>query len=254
MAITLSSMTNIATLTQSANLAIAKHGGGVSSDPFGAANLRVEQQLSSTDVKLSSFSQIKAGFASLQTAATDLSDPKKTGTSADIVKAAQSFATAYNNTGNAVSLAINGDSKTSGTLAGDVRAGLASNDLKSIVSSGSNTADLKKIGINLKSDGTLSVDTVALQSAIQADSSAVKDTLSRIGKQAEQVSTKELATTGNVGRSVNMLSNLSNSLETQLVEQTRLAAASRDAVQRQAASFSYTAASGIESYMNIFSL
>ena len=254
MAVTLSSMVNIAALTQSANVAIAKHGGDITSDPFGAANLRVEQAISSTDVKLSSYSQIKSGFADIQTTSRDLSDPKKTGASADIVKAAQSFASAYNTTANAASSAINGDSKTVGALSGDARANLANNDLKSILTSGSNTADLKKIGINLKSDGTLSVDTAALQSAIQSDPNAVKDTLSTVGKLADQVSTKELATTGYVGGSVNTLSNFSKSLETQLAEQKRLAAASQDAVQATLANFSSTAASGIESYMKIFSL
>lgn len=253
MSMTLGNMTSIAALKQSANSAIAKRD-SVAVDPFGAANKRVEQQLNSADVKLSSFSQIKSGFAGVQTAAKDLSDSKKTGSSADIVKAAQSFATAYNTANSSVNTAVNGDGKKSGSLATDAHARLAGNDLKSIVSSGSNASDLKKIGISLKSDGSLSVDTAALQNAIQSNPNAVKDTLSRVGKQAEQVSTKELATTGNVGRSVNELTDLSKGLTTQLAEQKKLAAASQDAVQMQFANLSSNAASGIDSYMKIFSL
>lgn len=251
MSMTLGNMTSIATLTQGANAAIAKRG-NAAVDPFGAANLRVEQKLSSTDVRLSSFSQMKAGFAGVQAAAKDLSAPKKTGSTADIVKVAQSFATAFNTATSSVNSAVKGDGKKSGVLAGDAHATLASNDLRSIVASGSNTADLRKIGISLKSDGTIAVDSAALQSAIQSNPNAVKDTLSRIGKQAEQVSAKELAATGNVGGSVDTLTNLSKGLTTQLAEQKRLAAASQDALQQQFVSSN--AASGIDAYMKIFSL
>lgn len=253
MSITLGSMTRTATLNPSANLAVAKHG-GIAIDPFGAANQRVEQQLNPTAVKLSSFSQIKSGFADVQTAAKDLSDPKKTATSSDIAKAAQSFATAYNAANNAVDAAVNGDGKKSGSLAGDVRARIASTGLRSIVTGGSNVTNLKKIGISLKPDGTLAVDTTALQNAIQTNPNAVKDTLSKIGKQAEQVSAKELATTGNVGSSVNTLSNISKNLEAQLAEQKRLATASQDAVQRQVANITNTTAGGVASYLQTLSL
>lgn len=253
MPITLSSMVNAAVLTPKANLSIAKRD-SAGADPFGAANQRVEQKLSSTGVRLSSFSQIKSGFADVQSAAKNLSDPKKTGTPDDIVKAVQSFASAYNTANNSVNTAIKNDGKNSGALSGDVRANIASGDLKSIVSNGSNIADLKKIGINLKADGTIAVDATALQSAIQSNPNAVKDTLTKIGKQAEQISAKELATTGNVGGAVNALSNLSKGLETQLAEQKRLAAASLDSVQRQVASISSTAASGVASYMQTLSL
>ncbi len=253
MPITLSSMVRTAAMTQSANQAIAKQGSS-SADPFGAANLRVEQQLSSTAVRLSSFSQIKSGFSGVQSAATDLSDSKKTGTSDDIVKAAQSFATAYNTAVSSVNSAVKGERKKGGVLTDDVRARIASSDLKSIATNGSNTSDLKKIGISLKSDGTIAVDATALKNAIQADSTGVKDTLSKIGKFAEQVSSKELAKTGNIGGSVNVLSNLSQSLETQLAEQKRLAATSQDSVQRQVAGISSTAAGGVASYLQTLSL
>lgn len=253
MAITLNSMTRTAALSQSANVAIAKHG-TASTDPFSAANQRVTQQLNSTAVKLSAFSQIKSGLANVQLAAKDLSDPQKTVSSSDLIKTAQSFAAAYNTASDLTNASVKADGKRSGALAEDVRAHIASSDLKSIVTSGSNVTDLKKIGINLSSDGTISVETIAMQNAIQADPNAVKNTLSKIGQQAGQVITKELATTGNVGGSVNTLSNLSKKLETQLAEQTRLAATSQATVQQQVAGISNTAASGVASYLQTLSL
>jgi len=240
-------------MNQSANLAIAKRG-EVTSDPFSAANQRVEQQLSSTGVKLSSFSQIKSGFANVQSASKDLADPKKTGTADDIVKAAQSFAAAYNGTSSAVKVALSGDGKQAGALEGDVRVRIAAGDLQSIVTNGSNVADLKEIGINVKSDGSISVDATALKNAIQSDAAAVKSTLSKIGQQADQVSAKELSSTGNVGRSVDTLSNLSKNLENQLAVQKNLATASQATVDQQVAGFSGSATSGAAAYLKMFSL
>lgn len=250
MAISISNITGNAALTQSANLAIAKHG-NTATDPFGAANRRVEQQLSSTNVKLSSFSQIQSGFADVQTAARGLSDPGKTGASADVVKAAQQFASAYNTAINSVNSAR--DARKNGALADDTRALIAGNDLKSIVTSGSNASDLKKIGISRASDGTVSVDVTALQNAMLANPNAVADTLSRIGKQAEKVSAKELAATGNVGGAVGALSNRNKYLETQLSEQKNLAAASQNTVQKQAANFSGSS-SAVASYLQTLAL
>lgn len=251
MAITLSNITQTAALYRSADAAATQRGNSAT-NPLDAASQRVTQQLSSTVVKLSSFSQIKSGFASVQTVAKDLSDPNKTGTSADIVKAAQAFASAYNTATKAVNLAVNGDGKKSGALAGDGRASIASSDLKSIVSNGSNASDLKKIGINQKADGTVSVDTVALQNAIQADPNAVKGTLSKIGKQTDQIATKELATTGNVGSSINNLSSLSKSLESQSASLKKLGTALQDSGQSQIASSIVSGA--IKTYLQIFSL
>lgn len=253
MALDLGSLTRTATLNQSANLAMAKRG-GTAADPFEAANQRVQQQLSSTSVKLSSFSKIKSGFSDVQAAAAGLSDPKKTGSADDIVKAAQSFAAAFNNAAGAVGSAVKGDGKQSGVLAGDGRAGIAANDLRSIVSGSGNRADLRKVGIDVKSDGTVSVDTAALQNALKSDTAGVKDALSRIGKFAEGVSAKELSSNGSVGRSVNALSDLSKSLETQLAEQKKLATAFQDNVQKQTAAIGGSAAYGIASYLQTFSM
>lgn len=248
MATTLSTITQAAALYRSADLAATKRGSSVTASPLDAASQRVTQQLSSTVVQLSSFSQIKSGFDSLQTAAKDLSDTKKTATSSDVVKVAQAFTSAFNTTSKAVSLAVSGDGKKSGALAGDGRATLVSNDLKSILSSG-NVSDLKKIGISKKTDGTLSVDTTALQNAFQANPNTVKDTLSRIGKQAEQVSARELAATGSVGGSVNRLTELSKNLESQSASLKNLGSIFQDNGQSSANSL---VSGAIKTYLQIF--
>jgi len=252
MAVTLDSMTNVAMLNQGSGT-FATAGVSHVADVLAQANKRVEQKLDATRVQLSAFGQINSGFANVQSASKALSDPKKTGTAADVEKTAQAFAAAFNNATKTVSAAVNGAGKESGILANDAHARLAANDLKSIVTSGSNTADLKKIGISVNKDGTMSVDTKALQSAIQANPNAVKETLAKVGQQAERISTKDLAKNGNIGGSVNALSGRAKSLETQSAEQQKLASASQAVVQQQSAKMG-SAVGSIAAYMQMFSL
>lgn len=251
MAITLDSMTSFAMLNQGPGVS-GSAGVGQAADALALSNKRIEQKLDVTNVRLSAFGQINSGFANMQSASKDLSDPKKTGTPADVGKAVQAFADAYNNATKTVSTAINGAGKGNGVLANDVHARLAANDLKSVVTSGSNTADLKKIGISMNQDGTMSVDAKALQSAMQADPNAVKNTLAKVGQQAEQVSTKDMAKTGNIGGAVNTLSGRAKNLEAQSAEQQKLAAASQVAVQQQSAKMGN--ANSIAAYMQMLSL
>lgn len=246
MAITLDSMVKISAASQNVNTQAV--------DVFKRAEGRVAQQINATEVNLSAFGKIKAGFAELQSAGKALADPKKTATAEDVKKAAQSFADAYNNANKAINTAIKGDGKVSGALGDDGRARLAGNDLKKIVVGGNNSANLKNIGININQDGSMSVDAKAFQNAMQANPNAVKDTLARIGGQAEQVSKKELSSSGNVGSAVNTLNSRAKSLETQMAEQQKIASASQATVQRQVANIGSTAAGGIAAYMQMFSL
>lgn len=252
MAITLGSMTSITMLNQGLGVS-GVAGASRASDTLALATKRTAQKLDDTNVQLSAFGQVNSGFSNVQSASKALSDPKKTGTATDVEKAVQAFATAYNNAAKAVSTAINGTGKENGVLANDAHARLAANDLKSVVTSGNNTADLKKIGVSVNKDGTISVDAKALQNAMQANPNAVKDTLAKVGQQAEQVSTKDMAKTGNIGGAVNMLSSRAKNLEAQSAEQQRLASASQAAVQQQSAKIGNTASS-IAAYMQMFSI
>ena len=249
MAITISSTNYEASLKQSADLAVAKRSNS-SIDSFGAANQRVEQQINSTSVKLSAYSQIKSGFAGVQAAAQNIADPAKTASSADLSKAVQQFASSYNAATSSISTAT--DSRKSGALSQDARARAAGNDLKSIVT-GSSASDLKKIGISVNRDGTIAVDNKVLQNAIKADPNAVKDALTKVGKQAEQVSTRELAAKGNVGASISTLGSRTSELTNQLSDQKRLYAASQDAVQKQVANFSRNS-TAVASYLQTLAM
>lgn len=249
MAITLDSMVYNATLSQQPRVS-ASIKADQATGAFDLASKRIGQQVSATNVQLSAFGQIKSSFADVQSAGKSLSAPGKASTTEDITKAVQAFTGAFNNASKTINTAIRGDGKSAGVLAGDGHANLAAFDLKRVVTSGSNTADLKKIGVSVNQDGTLSIDTKALQSALQASPDSVKDTLAKVGAQAEQVARKELASTGNVGGAVNTLSTRARNLESKAAEQQKLVTSSQNAVQKQVASFGNNA-DGIAAYMQM---
>ena len=248
MAITLDSMVLNATLSQQPRVTSSVQA-DQATGAFDLANQRIGQQISATNVQLSAFGQIKSSYADIQSAAHSLSAPGKSSTAEDTTKAVQAFAEAFNKATSAINTALNGDGKTAGALAGNGRASIAGFDLKKLVISGSNQADLKKIGVTIKQDGTLAVDTKALQSAIQANPQSVQETLARIGAQAEQISSRELAAGGNLGNAVNALSSRARTLETRAAEQQKLVAGSQSTVQQQASNLNSTNANNIAAYL-----
>ena len=253
MAITLDSLVLNATQSQQPRVS-ASVKADQATGAFDLASKRIGQQVSATNVQLSAFGQIKSSFADIQSAGKSLSAPGKTSTTEDTTKAVQSFADAFNNATRVVNAAIRGEGKAAGALAGDGHANLAAFDLKKIVTSGNNASDLKKIGISVNQDGTLSVDTKVLQSAMQANPGSAQDTLARVGAQAVQAAQKELSGNGNVGGSVNTLSARARNLEARAAGQQKLAADSQHAVQQQTANIGNNAAGGIAAYTQMFSL
>lgn len=229
-----------------------------SADPvaaaFDKANSRVTKQLESTKVQLSAYGQIKAAFADVQTASKALTDAKQTATVEDVNKVAGSFVDAYNKANKAVSVATQGAGKEVGALANDARARIAGSDLRRSVAEGNNLADLKKVGISQNKDGSLAIDTKALESAFQANPDQVRSTLASIGAQVDNTATRELAKTGNVGSSVTALSNRSRNLEAQQSAQQEQAAAAQRQIDQQTARLNLdnTFASGVAAYRRTF--
>lgn len=250
MAMTLSSLAKVAALTQYSNVQVTDKTDKRVADAFKSANDRIGKQLDVTNVKLSAFGQVKFSFSDVQIAGKNLYDPKKTGSADNVLKAAQSFANAYNNaTKTAYAASREGNSKAVGTLASDRQARLAGDNLSKVAKNDNNFADLKKIGISIDQNGTMSVDANALQNAMAADPNAVQDTLARVGKQAEQVAKDELASGGNIGSADKALSARAKNLEAQMTEQQNIASASQVAVQKQVSSITSNAVGGVAAYV-----
>lgn len=237
MAVTLSDLVGISQVKQNSSVADALNTSNASR-AFEQAGKRIGQQQAETEVQLSAYGQIQSGFASLQTAARNLSVPTNVDSADKIQKSAQSFVDAYNNTRGALNSSLQGDAKSLPTLSHDGRALLANNDLRSVVSSGSNAAELKKIGITIGQDGKLVLDKATFQSALDSDTAAVKTTLSNVGLQADQMATRELSGSGNVGRSLNVLNTRAHQLEAQSEVQQKMVSSFQTAVDQQSINFS----------------
>ena len=219
------------------------------------ASDRIEQQIGSTKVQLSAYGQIKGAFSEVQAAGRTLSDTKKAATTEDVRKAVTGFVSAFNKANKTVAAATQGAGKQAGALANDARASIAGNDLRRSVTEGNALSDLKKIGITQNKDGSLAVDTKLLDKALQANPDQVRSTVANIGQQVEKTAAQELGDNGNVGRSVNTLSNRSRNLETQQsTQQEQLAAAQRlvDQQTAQLDNHNNGVASGATAYQRTF--
>jgi flagellar hook-associated protein 2 len=246
MAITLDGLTRNATAGQKAGVPVSTKA-DLATGAFDLASKSVGQD--ATNVQLSPFGQVKSSFVDVQTAGRTLSTPAKTSTIEDATKSVQSFTNAYNN----ATRIINTASNSTGALAASGQTNSASIGLKNVVTSGNNTADLKNIGVSVNQDGTISVDTKALQSAVQANPGLVQDTLAKVGAQAVLVSQKVLSGTSNIGDTVNTLSARVKNQGAKATGQQKPAAGSQNSAQQQTENAGSNTAGGIAAYIQMIS-
>lgn len=214
---------------------------------FARSNDRIGQQLQSTNVQLSSYGQIKSSFAGLQGAATALGDAaaSKTATSADLKKAVQGFVDSYNQAAKSVA-----GIKT-GALADNGRARLAANDLSRSLTAGNGLGDLRQLGISRGKDGSLSIDTKALDQALQTNADKVKGAMADLGRQVGTTMSRELASRGNVGAGVASLTDKVKVLTQQQTTQQQQSAAVLQAIGEQTNQLNYSAAGAVTAYRSL---
>lgn len=247
----------VKTQVQFARLGQSAQSGSASSASqlLAPANKRLSQQLESTSVQLSAYGQISSAFGSAKTAATSLADTaaSKTASNSDVVKAAQTFVNTYNQATQAVSSAVSGADSKAGALASDVRAKMAGNDLAWSLTSGSGLADLKQAGITRDKNGTLTLDTKALEQSLQSASAETKSALTHLGQQVGASTGRELASGGNVGGSINALTNRSQSLTAQQTTLQQQATAVEGLLEQQSNVLNYATATSLASYQKLLS-
>ncbi len=218
---------------------------------FARADQRIQQQRDTTSVQLSAAGRLQSAVADTQSAAKALSDVKQTDSAAGIRKTAAGFIKAYNNA-TAVSRQV---TTPNSALAENSRARTAGNDIRRAVGADySTTAALRDIGITRQQDGGLVIDQKKFDTAVEANAGAVRETLSRVGQQAERVTTQTLSSRGNVGSTVNTLTNRARELDTRQTEQQTQATAAQQTVTVQTNRINnLQVAAGIASYERIFS-
>ena len=203
---------------------------------------RTDEKLESTKVQLSAFGQIKGALSELQAASKAVSEPKKTATTDDARKTVENFVAAFNKSNAAAGNAA---------LANDARARGAANDVRRSVSEGDGLAELKKAGITQNKDGSLALDTKALDKALKAAPQQTVAAVAEVGQRVERTATRELASSGNVGASVTALNQRSRSLAAEQSAQQARVEASQRTVEQRTANIAQVA-NGIAAYQRNF--
>lgn len=211
---------------------------------------RTEQQLESTQVQLSAYGQIKGAVSELQTASKAVTEPKKTATADDARKTIENFVSAYNKANDTVTRTTRSNRREAGALANDARARGAGNDLRRAVAENDGLAELKKAGINQNRDGSLSLDTKALDKALKERPAETVTAVAEVATKVERTATRELASNGNVGASVQTLDQRSRRLEAEQSSQQALIEASRRTAEQKTANVAQAA--GIAAYQRNF--
>lgn len=217
------------------------------------ANQRLTQHLDAANVKLSAYGQVKSAFASANTAALGLSKAA-TGTAtanAEVVKAAQAFVNTFNQATQTLSSAVNGTGTAPGALTTDLRAKFAGNDLAQSINNATGLANLGQAGISQDKNGLLTLNTAALTQSLQATPTQVKSALLSLGHQVSTSTGRELSSSGNVGASVNQLTNQTQTLTSQQKILQQQATATQAILDQQSSVISNTLANGIAAYQSL---
>ena len=218
---------------------------GVSSAVQGAftkAAARIDSKIASTNVQVSAYGQVKSSVAQLQDAAKNLSSGKAT-TLADVKKGVQSLVDAYNSARTATTA-------VTGTSTAASKAATALNDT---VTATANSSNLQKLGVTVAKDGSLSLNTKALEAAYQSSASSVQTAATSVGKALASTASDVLASKGTLSTTIDSLNTKVQTLETQRTNQQNAANSALQQITKSIGGLN-TALSGAQSYLNIFSL
>lgn len=204
------------------------------------ATSNLAKQQATTNATISSYGQVKSGFTRVEASAETLAATKSTTTTADVKKTLESFVSAYNDTLSAAAKTEPGNVKVEGYA------------LRRSIGSDSSRADLRSMGITQKADGSLSLDSKALDAALQSNGAGVRSAATRIGSQAEKLASHALSDSGGVGSSLSKLTAKAQSLEARQTDLSNLSSAAQ-AFQQQSTQ-STSSQSGINSYLQVLSL
>jgi hypothetical protein len=217
---------------------------GVGQAGLQKAEKRIQAQVDVTTAQLSSFGKLKSSVSGAQLAAHTLGNLTANSTDTATKTAADSFVNAFNA---AVTTA-----KTTAAVPGETAASqsavrVAKNLSKSVSENTATIDSLKKIGFNMQSDGTLTLDAKRFADAQKADPVGVKAALTKIGQQVDRTATQELATSSNLSASVSSLNQRAVVLKGQ---QSTLASLQQTPTSTTDSSYALYGGFGLTSYQN----
>ena len=204
------------------------------------AHERIVAQAQSESTSISQLGQYKAALSSLSTTANALGGiSSKTGPS-DAVKMVESFVSAFNNAIKQANAASNANGKSQTDAA---RALVESK--RTLSSTDSSRSQLNKLGLTRQQDGTLVLDSSALQKSLASAPDAAAATLSQLGKAIGKRADSELADKGRLNVASEKSSERALALKQQ---QSALLSAATSISQAQTSSASWTTKQALQKY------
>lgn len=175
------------------------------------ADKRIQTEVDANTAQLSSFGKLKSAVSDVQIAAKALTDLSGNDSGAAVKTALGNLVNAFN--------ATSGIAKATAALPGATDASQSAHrvarDLHHAVSDDSQISNaFKEIGVKFHAD-SLQVDVKKLDAALMADPDRVRAVLAEVGQQIHTTTSAELDASGNLGGSLNSLSQLAKVLESQ---------------------------------------
>lgn len=172
------------------------------SSPLDKANERIQKQVDSTNAQLSKLGMVKSSVAGLQTQSKLLSNLPADMSVADVTTSMAKFFNAYNYAVSSANLASSVADGTPSTAS----ARKAAIDLRRALSADSEVSSaMKKVGLKISSNGTLTQDAKVFADAFSKDPAALRSAMKSIGTKATTASDRELAKSGSLESTVSSL-------------------------------------------------
>lgn len=226
------------TATQTANGVQAK------STVLQKAETRIQAAVEQTTTRLSTMGKLKSAVSEVQLASRALHSLTTTASGASVKLAASSLVTAYNNAIKTARVAA----AVTGAPSESASAKRASRELlQSVAADAATLASLKKLGISVLPDGTLALDTKALDAAQAANPAGALTTLGKLGSHVDKAATQSLETKSNPLSLGSALSSLNLRAATLKAQQDSLASLTESLTTSMATAAKNTS-SGFGSY------
>ena len=208
---------------------------------FTNASERLQKARDVTTAQISAYGQVKSDFARVEDGGKALAATKATTSAEEMKKNLQSVVNAFNDARSAASR----------TEAG--KSAVAARDLQRSVSTDSVRADMKTLGITRNQNGSLKLDSKALETALQTNPDAVRGAASRVGGALQQTAKSALADNGSIGTALSALNARDQGIAARQAAQQKMANVSQQTVEQTTTRLN-GALSAIGSYNRVFSL
>lgn len=210
-----------------------------------ARDLAVQQQaVASAKVTLSAEGETKSAVAGVQSAGKRLADVARAGNTGEVKSAALGLVQSYNKTIAAPKGAAETEKSRTDTNTG--------NELQQAAAAAANLPSFQQLGITANPNGTLNLDTTALENSLAANPTQTLGAAGRVGSTLQTAATRQLAASANTPATTNAPSpGESRNRDAQQAAQSDQAAAARRGEEEDARRRADAVKGGVAAYAKV---